>query len=82
MQDHGLRADQVAQVRGFADQQPRKDKDPGDPSNRRISLIVQYLERKNGAQAAGAAGKEPLPEALPPVGKAPPTPPVTAAKKS
>jgi len=43
MQQHGLRADQVAQVRGFADQQPRNAKDPSDPGNRRISLIVQYL---------------------------------------
>jgi len=43
MQQHGLRADQVAQVRGFADQQPRNSKDPSDPANRRISLIVQYL---------------------------------------
>ena len=43
MQQHGLRADQVAQVRGFADQQPRSNTDPGDPSNRRISVIVQYL---------------------------------------
>jgi chemotaxis protein MotB len=43
MQQHGLRADQVAQVRGFADQQPRNAKDPSDPANRRISLIVQYL---------------------------------------
>jgi chemotaxis protein MotB len=46
MQEHGLRDDQVAQVRGFADQQPRKNTDPGDSSNRRISLIVQYLDRK------------------------------------
>ena len=28
MQQHGLRADQVAQVRGFADQQPRDEADP------------------------------------------------------
>ena len=43
MQQHGVRADQVTQVRGFADQKPRKPDDPSDPSNRRISLIVQYL---------------------------------------
>ena len=48
MQQHGLRADQVAQVRGFADQQPRIPKDPSDPSNRRISVIVQYLDKKSG----------------------------------
>ena len=46
MQQHGLRADQVAQVRGFADQQPRNAKDPSDPANRRITVIVQYLDQK------------------------------------
>jgi chemotaxis protein MotB len=47
MQEHGLRVNQVAQVRGFADQQPRKNTDPSEPSNRRISLIVQYLDPKD-----------------------------------
>ncbi|MEI9973620.1 MAG: flagellar motor protein MotB [Ignavibacteriota bacterium] len=40
MQANGLRADQVAQVRGYADQQLRNPSDPQDPSNRRITLIV------------------------------------------
>jgi chemotaxis protein MotB len=44
MQQHGLREDQVAEVRGFADQEPRDGKDPSDPSNRRITLIVKYTE--------------------------------------
>ena len=43
MQGAGLRADQVKQVRGFADQRLRLAQNPQDPSNRRISLIVQYL---------------------------------------
>jgi|SRR5271163_835484 len=42
LQLHGIRADQVTQVRGFADQRLRKKDSPLDPSNRRISLIVQY----------------------------------------
>jgi chemotaxis protein MotB len=46
LQSHGIRADQVTQVRGFADQRLRKP-DPLDPANRRISLIVQYTP-KNG----------------------------------
>jgi len=46
MQQQGIRMDQVTQVRGFADQRLRKPYDPLDPSNRRISLIVQYLEKK------------------------------------
>jgi chemotaxis protein MotB len=39
----GLRPNQVSQVRGFADQRLRTPATPLDPSNRRISLIVQYL---------------------------------------
>jgi chemotaxis protein MotB len=43
MQTSGLRKDQVSQVRGYADQKLRVPTDPMDPSNRRISLIVQYV---------------------------------------
>jgi chemotaxis protein MotB len=45
MQQNGVRADQVTQVRGFADQRLRKPDAPLDPSNRRISLIVQYIAK-------------------------------------
>jgi chemotaxis protein MotB len=44
MQTKGVRADQIAQIRGFADQKPRKPDKPRDDSNRRVSIIVQYLE--------------------------------------
>ena len=47
MQEEGLGDRQVAQVRGFADQLLRNTKDPNDPSNRRISLIVQYLDKED-----------------------------------
>jgi chemotaxis protein MotB len=43
MEASGLRKDQVSQVRGYADQKLRVPANPMDPSNRRISLIVQYL---------------------------------------
>jgi len=43
MQANGIRADQVIQVRGFADQRLRVPDNPIDPSNRRISVIVQYI---------------------------------------
>ena len=46
MQENGLREDQVTQVRGYADQNLRKPHDPFDPSNRRITLIVQYIPPK------------------------------------
>jgi chemotaxis protein MotB len=49
MQGAGIRSDQVTQVRGFADQRLRKKDDPLDASNRRISLIVQYLDKATSA---------------------------------
>jgi chemotaxis protein MotB len=47
MQASGIRADQVMQVRGFADQRLRKPDAPLDPANRRISLIVQYTPKND-----------------------------------
>jgi|HubBroStandDraft_4_1064222.scaffolds.fasta_scaffold231044_2 chemotaxis protein MotB len=52
MQGNGLGATQVTQVRGFADQRLRKLDDPLDASNRRISLIVQYTEKKEDEKDA------------------------------
>jgi chemotaxis protein MotB len=43
MQENGLGTNQLVQVRGYANQQLRKPDQPEDPSNRRISLIVQYI---------------------------------------
>jgi chemotaxis protein MotB len=54
MQENGLGEAQVSQVRGFADQRLRKPDAPLDPANRRVSLIVQYLERPVGAPTAPA----------------------------
>jgi chemotaxis protein MotB len=54
MQENGIRADQVTHVRGFADQRLRKPDAPQDPSNRRISLIVQYLEKSLRRKRQGA----------------------------
>jgi len=46
MQAKGLRSDQVTQVRGYADNKLRKPDDPLDPSNRRVSLIVEYMVKE------------------------------------
>jgi len=48
MQQNGVREDQVMQVRGYADQRLRKPNNPEDPSNRRISLIVQNIAKDAG----------------------------------
>jgi chemotaxis protein MotB len=45
MQGAGLGPTQVSQVRGFADQRLRVKDNPLDPSNRRISIIVHYLDK-------------------------------------
>jgi len=41
MQQDGVRADQVTQVRGYADQMLRLKSNPTDPSNRRVSILVK-----------------------------------------
>lgn len=59
MQQNGIREDQIMQVRGFADQSLRKADAPLDPSNRRVSLIVQYLNRsKDDSDESTAAGNK------------------------
>ena len=63
MQANGIRADQVTQVRGFADQRLRKPDAPLDPANRRISLIVQYILKNDDDDAKPAAGGEEHPDA-------------------
>jgi len=57
MEAHGLRPEQVQQVRGYADRQLRHPDDPEHASNRRISVIVQYLEPKAGPAGPAPAKK-------------------------
>jgi chemotaxis protein MotB len=57
VQDAGVSMDQIAQVRGFADRHLRRPNDPMDPNNRRVSVIVQYLEAS--LAAAAKPGVEP-----------------------
>ena len=64
MQSSGIRADQITQVRGFADQRLRKPDAPLDPANRRISLIVQYiLKNPDDDETKPAAADEKHPAA-------------------
>jgi len=70
MQTNGIRADQIVQVRGFADQRLRKPEAPLDPSNRRISLIVQYIAKndeddntKPAVNSESETSREPVPPA-------------------
>ncbi len=56
MEQNGMRPDQVVQVRGYADQKPRDSTSADDPSNRRITVIIQNPEDKTGFGAEGATG--------------------------
>jgi chemotaxis protein MotB len=56
MQANGVGADQVVQVRGFANQRLRLPESPMDPSNRRVSVIVKYNDSAADADATSATG--------------------------
>ena len=44
LQSAGVHLDQVCEVRGFADRKLLQEADPADPSNRRVSLVVLFLD--------------------------------------
>jgi chemotaxis protein MotB len=50
LQQDGVGPHQINQVRGYADEMLRVPNDPLDPSNRRISLLVQFLEAPAGTK--------------------------------
>ena len=58
MLKEGIRPEQLSQVRGFADQRLRLPDKPEDPSNRRVSLIVQY-QVQNGSEVAPGLSNAP-----------------------
>lgn len=63
MQQNGIRENQVAQVRGFADQYLRYKEDSLNPNNRRVSIIVRYMD----AVPAGKKAQVSPPQAPPAV---------------
>ena len=63
MQANGIGVDQVTQVRGFADQRLRKLENSLDPSNRRISLIVQYIPKDTDQETTKSSAAPEKPSA-------------------
>ncbi len=63
MQASGVGLGQIAQVRGFADMRLRKPDDPFDSSNRRISIIVQYVEKNADGENKESSSEENKPSA-------------------
>jgi chemotaxis protein MotB len=82
MQNSGLRPNQVVQVRGYADQNLRKPLQPEDASNRRVTLIIQYVQTEPPATFT-SNGSLPPAQALNPAATSPPAKvPAATAKEA
>jgi len=55
LHESGVPPTQIAQIRGFADQRLRDPKDPENASNRRVTVLVQYLQ----SPLPGSEGHQP-----------------------
>ncbi len=70
IQEAGVPPSRIAQIRGFSDQHLRDVKDPFNPANRRVSVLVQYLQPAPSQAGSVPASKQ---EAhAPPQATAPP----------
>lgn len=74
MEARGLRSGQVGQVRGFADRQLRHPDDPTSASNRRVSVIVQYMGKPPAPDAESGSAPESSPGSPGPAPAAKPGP--------
>ena len=59
VQHSGVRANQIKQVRGFADQSLRNTQNPRDASNRRISFLIQNADQGPNAPPTPLDGHKP-----------------------
>jgi chemotaxis protein MotB len=64
MTANGLHPDQVNQVRGYADRRLRYKENPENPGNRRISVIVQYLETEEAQKPKDSSAQQKFSEPL------------------
>jgi chemotaxis protein MotB len=81
MQGSGLLPNQVAQIRGYADQDLRNKANPEDASNRRVSLIVRYLDAPKKLSLGAVGSKVQQAEQHPVVNPAVLPAPAEAANK-
>jgi hypothetical protein len=49
MENNGVNPKQIVEVRGYADRKLRKPLQPEDASNRRITVIIRYMEEPEEA---------------------------------
>jgi len=86
LQQDGVGQEQISQVRGYADQLLRVKNDPLDPTNRRISLIVQWVtvpvppggEKEEAKEGGGEKHEGAAEKAVPEPPKAEPAKSATA----
>lgn len=79
MEQNGLRPNQVVQVRGYADHNLRKPLEPEDASNRRVTVLIQYMPLP---EEQGAVFNGTIPAVTAPAVAAPAVAKVEAAKAS
>lgn len=79
IQQSGVRPDQVADVRGFADQRLRKPDDPFSASNRRVSIVVKYRAPDDSLSKTSPDKPSPLGGAQPQAVSVTPTAPAKGA---
>ncbi len=63
MESDGLRPHQVVEVRGYADSRPRDPGHPRNPINRRVTIMVNFVDKASSsdAQADGQDGSHEAP---------------------
>lgn len=49
LEKNGVKADQIEMVAGYADTRPLDAKNPANPKNRRISIVIDYSTKKDQA---------------------------------
>jgi chemotaxis protein MotB len=81
MENNGVRLDQVVQVRGYADHNLRKPQEPNDASNRRVTVIIQYVGRPDPTPVIVTGGTVPASKAPGPGSAAASQEPATTAGK-
>lgn len=63
MEDHGVRQDQVLEVRGFADRELRNPEQPQASANRRVTLLIRYAPHEGPEPALVYKGDTPVTKA-------------------
>lgn len=57
MERAGLAPSQVVQIRGYADQDLRDKENPTDPGNRRVTIIIRYMDTPKTIKLGGLQNK-------------------------